>query len=245
MTTTSEIKSLNEYTNLVNELASSGSDIILFRGQTNDDDLLPGIGRKFKDKDGNPITPKISKDTEASMLELFHKRLPNYIDTSFTNNWDLLAIAQHHGMATRLLDWTQNPLIALWFACSSSYLTGNYSVIRIINTSSLNIYKYNNSDSPFDIEKTKIISPNWIAKRIANQSGLFTIHKPAEENNMLTFLSLDNERNLDFVIHKFIVPNVFRENIIRELNSYGINHSSVFPDVDGLCKSLNWQFLKR
>lgn len=45
-----EIRSLNEYTNLVNDLAKSNSDLILFRGQTNDDELLPGIGRKFKDK---------------------------------------------------------------------------------------------------------------------------------------------------------------------------------------------------
>lgn len=240
-----EIKSLNEYTNLVNELVSSGSDLILFRGQTNDDELLPGIGRKIKDINGNYLPPKISKDTEHSMLELFNKRLPNYIETSFTNEWDLLAIAQHHGMATRLLDWTQNPLIALWFACSSPYITGNYSVIRIINTTSTKIYKYNNSESPFSIDTTKIISPNWIAKRIANQSGLFTIHKPIEKNNILTFLPLDDESELDFAIHKFIVPGSDRQNIILELNSYGVNHSSVFPDVDGLCKSLNWQFLKR
>lgn len=245
MTNSSEIKSLNEYTLLVNELASSGSDLILFRGQTNDDELLPGIGRKIKDEHGNFVSPKILKDTEQSMLDLFHKRLPNYIETSFANSWDLLAIAQHHGMATRLLDWTQNPLIALWFACSSSFISGNYSVIRIINTNYLNIYKYKNSDSPFDIDKTKIISPNWIAKRIANQSGLFTIHKPTEQSSVFTFLPLDEESNLDFVIHKFIVPASFRGNIIRELNSYGVNHSSVFPDVDGLCKSINWQFLKR
>jgi hypothetical protein len=240
-----EIKSLNEYTVLVNELASSGSDLILFRGQTNDDKLLPGIGRTYKCEDGEIILPKILKDTELLMLELFSKRLPNYIDTTFTSEWDLLAIAQHHGMATRLLDWTQNPLIALWFACFSPFISGLYSVIRIINTVSSNIYKYKNSDSPFEIDETKIISPNWIAKRIANQSGLFTIHKPIEENGVYTFLPFESENDLDYVIHKFKVPVNFRQNIIRELNSYGINHSTVFPDIDGLCKSLNFQFLKR
>lgn len=184
-------------------------------------------------------------NTEASMLELFRKRLPNYINTNFDNDWDLLAIAQHHGMATRLLDWTQNPLIALWFACSSTFISGSYSVIRIINTSSTFIYPYRIEDSPFKIDKTIIISPNWIAKRIANQSGLFTLHKPNEENGKLTFVSLDNEINLDYAIHKFIVPGNFRQGIIKELNSYGINHSTVFPDVDGLCRSLNWQFLNK
>jgi len=242
-----EIKSLNEYTNLVNELTESGSDFRLFRGQSNDDELLPGIARKIVDKNGILISPTIAKTTEEAMLESFRKKLPNYIDTSFTSLWDHLAIAQHHGLSTRLLDWTQNPLIALWFACSSPTINGDYSVIRIINTFSSNLHKNPLESSPFNISKTMIISPNWISKRIATQAGLFTIHKPAEISNNFVFQSLDIETELDFTspIHKFAILKQYRSKIVQELNTYGINHSSVFPDVDGLCKSINWQFLKK
>jgi hypothetical protein len=240
-----EITDLNSYTQVVNELAKSRGDLILFRGQCNDDDLLPGVGRHIKNDSGILVPPNIGRETEQNMLDEFKKKLPNFIQETFSNDWDLLAIAQHHGMATRLLDWTQNPLIALWFACSSPFVRDTYSVIWVISTYSSSIFKFASGTSPFVIDATKIISPNWVAKRIANQSGLFTIHKPSIESENLIFRNLNEDSSFEPALFRFIIPKNKRKEIVKELNVYGINSASVFPDLDGLCKSLNRHYLDK
>lgn len=245
ITVEEKIESLNNYTQLVNDAVTSGGDLILFRGQCNDDDLLPGIGRYIKDDAGNLVPPSVGKKTEQKMLEEFRKKSPNFIQEKFDNLWDLMAISQHHGMATRLLDWTQNPLIALWFACNSPFVRDDYSVIWIISTYLSSIFKFDGQTSPLDIDTTRIISPNWIAKRIANQSGLFTIHKPNIESENLVFRNLNEDSTFEPGLIKVIISRTKRNDLVRELNTYGVNASSVFPDLDGLCKSLNWQYLQR
>lgn len=83
---------------------------ILFRGQNCNDALLPKVVRKDPTKN--------TADQERKMLDELKRRSaqdPNFIGR---DDWDCLVYAQHYGMATRLLDWTVNPLIALWFAVS-------------------------------------------------------------------------------------------------------------------------------
>lgn len=246
MNTNKQISNIESYSDLVKYTMKSGCDLILFRGQSNDLSLLPGIARSFHNESGKYFAPKIKHDTEKNMLNEFRKKLPNFITTNFHNEWDLLAIAQHHGLATRLLDWTQNPLIALWFACSTPVIAGEYSVIWVIATFKSEIYHPENSELPFELEATKIISPNWVAKRIANQSGLFTIHKPeiSKSNvNYLDFKTLDTDSSFTTYPNKFVIPKDKRSEIVKELNVYGINHSTIYSDLDGLCSNLNWQYL--
>src|SRR5437879_1555658 len=89
------------------ELSHNGTDL-LFRGQPCDRPLLPKLGRcKVR---GN------LQRIEQLLLEEFERTSLPLREFEPEDKWDLLALAQHYGLPTRLLDWTYSALAALWFA---------------------------------------------------------------------------------------------------------------------------------
>jgi hypothetical protein len=104
---TYEIKSLSHFTEIVENNFDDQSNF-LFRSQRSDRHLVPSIARE-----------RLTEATliaEKLMLEEFKRQCVPYLKTMPETTWDWLALAQHHGLPTRLLDWSLNPFAALWFA---------------------------------------------------------------------------------------------------------------------------------
>jgi hypothetical protein len=210
-------------------------ELIIFRGQSVDENLLPRIGRKKYDKPNKGQIEQRIFD-EFKRLYLPHIQNPNLKD------WDILALAQHYFLPTRLLDWTENPLVALWFAFYEEKPPANDRVVWCFGFTKEYLLEPNQEEGLFEHKKTIVFKPRHITQRLINQTGWFTSHFYSQENNR--FSALNNLSPHWKHLHRISFSNKsdsFRKQILKQLNTFGINSYSIFPDMEGLCYYLEWK----
>ncbi|MBQ9709298.1 MAG: FRG domain-containing protein [Clostridia bacterium] len=124
---TFNITSLSEYIEVINVLrtsiqsANNNDGDLIFRGMADHQwELLPSIARQTL----------VTEETEYKMVKELMLLYPNEF-SGISSNFDLLAKMQHYGLPTRLLDFTTNPLVALFFACRKEQ---DDSIGRVIST---------------------------------------------------------------------------------------------------------------
>ncbi len=229
------IKSFIEYLEKIESNSNLGNDIILFRGQAEDKPLLPSIVRDTPDVD--------TTELEKEMLNDFIRRSGLLVDREMRSEWEWLIYAQHHGLKTRLLDWTSNPLVALWFACSNPYFMNIDSFVYILKGQKENLVDSNSKESPFEIKFTRILKPTLNNNRIVAQAGWFTAHRYYHKAKR--FVKLEYNDKLKDGISLIIIPSEIKPDILNKLSVYGVNNRTLFPDVVGLCNHLNWKYLNK
>lgn len=170
--------------------------------------------------------PENDKASEQAMLREFKRRASAMIQNPPNNDWEWLALAQHFGMSTRLLDWTENPLIAGYFATQRNNGTG--AVIYILNEDEFD--DVNEDISPFQTRGVKLYRPKHINPRISGQGAVFTVHSSPSK----PFCAPGIER---WIIDERCIVNL---NIM--LYTYGIHEATIFPDLGGVARLVNFQF---
>jgi len=227
---TYSIHSLSDYIQYISDHYKE--DIVLFRGQREDRPLLPKIARVK--------TIEATLIDEMKMLDDFKRKSIPFLEFRIENDWDWLALAQHHGLPTRLLDWTLNPLAALWFAVERPPLQNGDGVVWIFKPGKDEFVTMKQLSSPFEGERTMVFQPNHITSRIVAQGGWFTVHKYMKTK--ARFIALENIGRIKSSLAKFIIrPNRFAQ-LRAELNRCGINSALLFPGLDGLCRYIEWLY---
>lgn len=199
----------------------------VFRGHSQRWTLKPLIGR----------SDRYLPEVELQILQAFRRSAVPYVDrSSLASNWDWLALAQHHGLPTRLLDWTTNPLVAAFFASEASVRDKRDGYVIAIDTREIHRYHPDDPDEldPIEIEETGFLYPPALVSRIISQRGLFSIHP----------MPTDSWRPRK-AREEFVIPAEMKEPFRRALFGLGIDSSFLMADLDGLSSTLKWRFENR
>lgn len=222
-----EIQSWADLCERVFEYRKSGHWI--FRGENQPErPLKPRIGRPESRKDiSTGDTKPYDARQEALMIDYFIRAAPPHIKHVPQTRLEWLAIAQHHGMATRLLDWTESLLVAAFFAVRSAKGT---PIIYAVKDVPVADREYHNKIE--ELGDGSLYYPPHISPNIAAQRSVFTIHRKPDD----AFEPYGMERLVLAKRGSATAPITYRLN----LDACGINMASLFPDVNGLAQYVSW-----
>jgi hypothetical protein len=190
-----------------------------YRGHACSDwSLVPKVGRKPFDK-----------INDRALFNQWKSRGYQYFEREYKNDLDYLTLGQHHGLTTRLLDWTENPLVASYFAvCDYEQNDGIVFAVRINDV----IFS---KEDPWKYKGIASFIPKGIGARVVRQWGCFTLHSPPTLS-----ISQDNMNKED--LHRIIIKHSCKKKLRFDLYHYGIGAEMLFPGLDGWSQDINWQY---
>lgn len=216
---------------------------IYFRGQARATwGLRPSIGRPNVEYGGR-VLDRYKRDDERNLLHRFRRHTYSHLDRPL-NEWEALFLARHHNLPVRLLDWSSNPLVALYAACwEKDYIGQDGAIwsIRRVDSEENDLNVFTTLLSPFDVKGLKILYPFYGSPRMVAQSAVFTIQDDPWTDMESYFQRSPTlyDGYFDVVeLVRFIVPESAKEACIDDLERLVINHRTLYPDLDGVAQGL-------
>jgi len=198
----------------------------LFRGHKDSSwKLIPGIGRhqeRFTSAEQLLLAERYS-------IEIFEREAAAHFGIHRIGAWELLALAQHHGLPTRLLDWTHNPLVALFFAvCDTDDCDGAVFALdagKVPDVMDTNFFTID----PLDAKGNHQYVPPRFDRRISAQDSVFVLcGDPLSEFS-------------DSGLIKAVIPSRLKPDLRVRLDRFGVNRKNLFPGLEGIAQSIRFR----
>jgi hypothetical protein len=209
--------------------------VIWYRGHANADwTLQPTL-----------IRSPNGRTNEAIFEQQFVKHAPRLLPQPRTTDWENVFEMQHHGLPTRLLDWTRTFAVAVFFALSEDHPRSRIFL--------LDPYRLNLASGYHDLIRTANAARDDFHKSILenHESGLkpIAVEAPFQNNRMYAQQSAftvyrSSDEPLDMAVAEAVrvvdIPAQARAGAEEFLELAGVNAASVFPDITGFV-----QFVRR
>lgn len=205
------------------------------------------------------LEPKLMRidplPSESHYLNKFKQNATFILQNKPATEFEWLFLMQHYGVATRLLDWSESPLVSLYFALSDETQIKEDGALWVLNPTELN--KRNRYRPDFDFEipsfedddlnnylpsiiaserKTSLFPMAAIAarnsSRIQAQQGVFTISH--RENIFIDNAGEDPKNH----IWKYIIPATRKNDLLKELEIIGITKFQLFPELSSIAQNI-------
>jgi hypothetical protein len=200
---------------------------------------------------------------ERSLLTSFKRRAHHYLSDlpGPDDSLEWLALMQHHGAPTRLLDWTRSPYVALFFALEAARDPNGYCALWAIDLNwcrqrSRQVVEqrlYRNLNPQESLGNAKVfnqvfleaaiefvapLQPFRMNERLTIQQGLFLCPGSSETSFMNNLKGLDEGIVLRRSLHKLRIPRQLRSEVLKALAKMNIGRATLFPGLDGFAQSL-------
>lgn len=225
----------------VNFITDSLSDYrsYIFRGHSSKDWVLKPTLERLISETGHKY--RVERDKHLNNFKMATRGRRGFIDNLSDKEW--WALGQHNGLATPLLDWTESPYVAAYFALSGRPSeTTDYCIVYGISTNFITITMNKGWDKKTFAGGLEVFRPRSNDNpRLVGQRGLFTI---SDSNTPINDWIQEHAEAQGFTkgaLLRIFIPTQARDHALRNLNLMNVNHLSLFPDLYGASKYCNFQ----
>lgn len=256
--------------------------VFLYRGMSDENyKLIPSVFREQEDE----IDPETSEQkvankiyctwaSERDILKSFIQEASCYVSLPSSQLLQWAEYAQHYGAPTRFLDWTGNPLVALYFACKDkSNCNGVVWLLHALNYDALSRLQFwgcksatfrqgpedivtdiisdilNSETTSSDIQYPILYTPYYVDARMSAQNSRFMVwgSKTASFEDMFASQEFQmsyrekpqtekcyGEKQEKEFLYRLFVDSDCKQDILRELDTVGVNEKTLFPGLDGI-----------
>lgn len=233
---------INKVSDLLPYLASlhRNNSILWFRGHGRANwKLVPALGRK-----------RVWATAEQNLIKRFKQNAVGLIEHVPTNEWDWLFLMQHHRLPTRLLDWSESPLVGLYFAVCEPRHDRLNGAVWCLNPIKLNKAAGISYSNDFEVPAFgDSVLDNNLPSRIVQeaQSDRLPVAGLASRSNERLYAQMGVftithrkhiaiEKTPGEVAFKLIIPAAAKKRLRRELTHLRITQLSLFPELENVSR---------
>jgi type I restriction enzyme M protein len=250
---------IRHWSELVHQLSLFNNSLWIFRGEGNynTSELLPKIGRQGVVREEKYRLAQIEK----TIFKQFQLRAIAHLPRPPRNDWEWLAIAQHHGLPTRLLDWTRNPLAAAFFAFNDKsdpreIANDEYHDSDLPEETDKRFSDSDTEDSQFDrngcaviyaLRAPRSIDPSAVKSPFDGYTDVMLLNPPhlvqriISQDGIFTVFPDPRIPLQKVKTRRLLVQKNDKGTFLKRLFRLGVHYASIFPEIDGIAKHLSWR----